>query len=48
MAKEEYVYASYAIFLANIPAMIIEGLVTLFLLNYLKKSIPWILKEVKL
>ena len=48
LAKEEYVYASYAIILANIPAMIIEGLVTAFLLNYLKKSIPWVLKEAKL
>ena len=48
LAKEEYVYASYTVLVANIPAMIIEGLVTLFLLNYLKKSIPWILKEAKL
>lgn len=47
-SKEEYVYASYTIFLANIPAMIIEGLVTLFLINYLKKSIPWVLKEARL
>lgn len=47
LAKEEYLYASYMIIVANIPAMIIEGLVTLFLLNYLKKSIPWILEEVK-
>lgn len=48
LAKDEYLYASYTIFFANIPAMIIEGLVTLFLLNYLKKSIPWILKEANL
>jgi cobalt/nickel transport system permease protein len=48
LAKEEYAIASYTILLANIPAMIIEGLVTLFLLNYLKKSIPWILKEAKI
>ena len=48
LAKEEYVYAAYTILVANIPAMIIEGLVTLFLLNYLKKSIPWILKEAKI
>lgn len=47
-AKDEYLYAAYTIFLANIPAMIIEGLVTLFLINYLKKSIPDLLKEVNL
>lgn len=47
-SKEEYLYASYTIFLANIPAMVIEGLVTLFLINYLKKSIPDLLKKVNL
>ena len=47
-AKEEYLYAAYTIFLANIPAMVIEGLVTLFLINYLKKSIPNLLKEANL
>lgn len=47
-AKQEYLYAAYTIVLANIPAMIIEGLVTLFLINYLKKSIPDLLKEVGL
>lgn len=47
-SKEEYLYAAYTIFLANIPAMVIEGLVTLFLVNYLKKSIPEILKEANL
>lgn len=48
LAKDEYLYVAYTIFLANIPAMIIEGLVTLFLINYLKKSIPLLLKEVNL
>jgi len=48
LTKEEYLYASYTVIAANIPAMVIEGLVTLFLLNYLKKSIPWILKEANL
>jgi cobalt/nickel transport system permease protein len=48
LSKEEYLYASYTIVLANIPAMVIEGLITLFLMNYLKKSIPWILQEAKL
>lgn len=44
-AKQEYLYAAYMIILANIPAMIIEGLVTLFLINYLKRSIPQFLEE---
>jgi len=48
LAKQEYLLAAYTIILANIPAMIIEGLVTLFLINYLKKSMPDILKEVNL
>ena len=29
-SKNEYIYASYIIFVGNIPAMIIEGLITLF------------------
>lgn len=48
LSKEEYLYASYTIVLANIPAMIIEGLITLFLINYLQRSIPTLLKEVNL
>lgn len=48
LSKEEYFYASLTIFLANVPAMIIEGVVTLFLINYLKKSAPQLLEEVKL
>lgn len=47
-SKEEYLYAAYTIVFANIPAMVIEGLVTLFLINYLKKSMPEILEEVNL
>lgn len=47
-AKDEYIYASYSIILANIPAMFIEGFVTLFLINYLKKAMPELLDEVKL
>ena len=47
-SKEEYLYASYTIFLANIPAMFIEGLITLFLLNYIKKAMPKLLTEVNL
>lgn len=44
-AKDEYLIASYSIFLANIPAMILEGIITLFLLLYIKKAIPKLLKE---
>lgn len=45
LSKEEYLIASYTVIAANIPAMIIEGLVTLFLINYLKKSMPEILQK---
>ncbi len=48
LSKKEYLIASYTVIVANIPAMLIEGLVTIFLINYLKKSIPDILKECKL
>jgi cobalt/nickel transport system permease protein len=48
LSKKEYLYASVTIFLANVPAMFIEGLITLFLINYLKKSSPELLKEVNL
>ncbi len=47
LSKEEYLYAAYTVMAANVPVMIIEGLVTLFLINYLKKSIPWVLKGAK-
>lgn len=48
LSKEEYIYASYTVILANIPTMFIEGLITLFLLNYIKKAMPELLKEAKL
>lgn len=48
LSKQEYLYASGTLFLANIPAMIIEGLVTIFLINYLKKSTPELLQKVGL
>lgn len=48
VSKEDYLLASYSIILANIPAMILEGIITLFLLLYLKKSIPKLLQEVHL
>lgn len=44
-AKDEYLIASYSLVIANIPAIILEGLITLFLLLYIKKSIPKLLKE---
>ena len=47
-AKDEYLIASYAVILANIPAMILEGIITLFLLLYIKKSIPSLLKGTSL
>ncbi|MGM0519736.1 MAG: cobalt transporter CbiM [Campylobacterota bacterium] len=45
-SDEKYEIASYTIFLANLPTMIIEGFITLFLLIYVKKSIPKLFKEV--
>lgn len=48
LSKEEYLYAAYTIILANIPAMVIEGLITLFLINYLKRALPELLEEVNL
>ncbi len=48
LAKDEYLIASYAVIVANIPAMIVEGIITLFLLQYIKKSIPSLLKSTKL
>ncbi len=46
-AKDEYLIASYAVVLANIPAMILEGIITLFLLLYIKKAMPNLLNEIK-
>lgn len=48
LSKDEYIIASYSVIIANIPAMILEGLITLFLLIYIKKSIPKLLKEANL
>jgi len=48
ISKDEFILASYSIVLANIPAMILEGVITLFLLLYIKKSIPKLLKEANL
>ncbi len=44
-SKEEYNYAAYTIFSVNIVTMIIEGLVSMFLLLFIKKVYPKILKD---
>ena len=43
-SKEEYNYAAYSIFSVNIVTMIIEGIVSMFLLLFIKKVYPQILK----
>ena len=45
-SDKNYEIASYSIFLANLPTMIIEGFITLFLLIYVKKSIPKLFKQI--
>jgi len=47
-SKEEYLAVGYSIIAVNIPTMILEGIVTLFLLLYIKKTMPKLLKEVNL
>jgi cobalt/nickel transport system permease protein len=43
-SKEEYNYAAFTIFSVNIVTMIIEGIVSMFLLLFIKKVYPKILK----
>ncbi|WP_418180461.1 cobalt transporter CbiM [Aliarcobacter lanthieri] len=43
-SKQEYEKVAYSILLINIPTMILEGLITLFLLIYIKKVMPNLLK----
>lgn len=43
-AKEEYEYAAFTIFGVNSFSMIIEGIISMFLLLFIKKSYPKILK----
>lgn len=43
-SKEEYEYAAYTILGLNVIIMIIEGLVSMFLLLFIKKTYPKILK----
>ncbi|AXH10535.1 cobalamin biosynthesis protein [Malaciobacter halophilus] len=47
-AKDEYLIASYTVVAANVPAMVLEGIITLFLLMYIKKAMPSLLKEYKI
>lgn len=46
LAKSEYLYLSLGIIGANTPAMIIEGLITIFLINYINKAMPNQLREI--
>lgn len=43
-SKEQYEWAAYTIFTVNIFTMIIEGMVSMFLLMFIKKTYPKILK----
>ncbi|RBQ29309.1 CbiM family transporter [Aliarcobacter vitoriensis] len=43
-SKQEYEKVAYSILLINIPTMILEGVITLFLLIYIKKIMPNLLK----
>ncbi len=44
-SKEEYNYAAFTIFSVNIITMVIEGIVSMFLLLFIKKVYPQILKD---
>jgi len=43
-SKEEYNYAAFSIFSVNIITMVIEGIVSMFLLLFIKKAYPKVLK----
>jgi len=47
-SKDEYLAVAYSIIAVNIPTMILEGIVTMFLLLYIKKSMSKLLKETSL
>lgn len=47
-SKDEYLKVAYSILLVNIPTMIIEAIITLFLLIYIKKTMPNLLKDTAL
>lgn len=44
-SKEEYNYVAFSIFSVNIITMVIEGIVSMFLLLFIKKVYPKILKD---
>ncbi|MGB5868172.1 MAG: cobalt transporter CbiM [Arcobacteraceae bacterium] len=44
-SKEEYDYAAFTIFTVNIVTMIIEGIVSMFLLLFIKRVYPKVLKD---
>jgi cobalt/nickel transport system permease protein len=44
-SKEEYNYAAFTIFSVNIITMVIEGIISMFLLLFIKKAYPEILKD---
>lgn len=48
LSKDEYVYASFMVILANLPGMFIEGLLTIFLFSYIKKTLPEIYEKIGL
>lgn len=43
-SKEEYSYAAFTIFSVNIVTMVLEGIVSMFLLLFIKKVYPKVLK----
>lgn len=47
-SKDEYLALAYTTIVVNIPTMILEGLVTMFLFLYIKKSMPKLTKETSL
>lgn len=47
-SKDEYLAVAYTTIIVNLPTAILEGLVTMFLLLYIKKSMPKLLKETSL
>jgi cobalt/nickel transport system permease protein len=48
LSKEEYLAVGYSVIAVNIPTMILEGIITLFLLLYIKKVMPTLLKDTSL
>ncbi|MDD3008704.1 MAG: cobalt transporter CbiM [Arcobacter sp.] len=48
LSKEEYLAVGYSVMAVNIPTMILEGIITLFLLLYIKKVMPNLLKDTSL